>query len=90
MGAWRPQMNYHFKQRARASSSRYNSNLGPFSPHPTHYPLTVWARPVLTGTSERAAERAGGFGATAHSPGIVAVAIAGIVGLSFRPPRPLE
>ena len=34
------------------------------------------ARSALTGTSTRAAERSGGFGATANFPGIAAAAIA--------------
>ena len=43
----------------------------------------MWARSVLTGAFKLAAERASGFGATVHSPGGVADAIAAIIGLSI-------
>ena len=34
MGAWRPPMNNHFKERARIRKRRYCPNLGPFRPIP--------------------------------------------------------
>ena len=40
------------------------------------------ARSALTGTSTRAAERSGGFGATAHAAGIAATAIAATTDLT--------
>ena len=55
--------------------------LGPL-PAPSRF-LTMVARPVLTTTSVCAAERAGGFGATANDLGVVEIAIAATVGLSI-------
>ena len=83
MGAWRPQMNNHFKERARTRKHRYSPTLSPFLPHPARCLLTMCARSVLKGTSARATERASGFDATAHVPGVVAVAIAATAGFSF-------
>ena len=57
--------------------------FGPFPPQPGHCPLTGWARSVLTGTSEREAERAGGFGAMVHVPGVILAALADLADLSF-------
>ena len=51
----------------------------PFPPYPACCLLTMVARPVLTGTSERAADRALGFGAASYRPTTRA---------SSRPPSP--
>ena len=81
MGAWRPQMNYHFKELARVSSRRENSNLGPFRP----IPLAASDAGVgLICAHRHFRARSGGFGATAHDPDIVAVSIAATAGLSFH------
>ena len=61
---------------------RYRRNSGPLSPHPARCPLTASARSALTGTSTRAVERGGGFGATAYVSGIIAAAIAAIATFS--------
>ena len=68
------------KVRSRRDSSRTRA---PSGPHPACCLLTTWDRSLLIGTSVRAMECAGGFGAMAYVPGVVAVTIAATAGLSF-------
>ena len=74
----RPTTSWALTRCAAAGRARIRAYSAPSRSLPSDHR----ARSALAGTSTRAAERAGGFGATAHVPGVVAVAIAATADLS--------
>ena len=60
MGAWCPQMNYHFGKPEKVRSCRDSSNLGPFPPLLLALPSDRIARSALAGTSKAVCASRGG------------------------------